>query len=151
MHDRSELLPITFEMNRANKLDINLMDESLKQVLSNHPAILLALLFGSIAKGNANPESDIDLAVAANHPLTVNEKMQLIAELAQITGRPVDLVDLTTAGEPLLGQIIAHGKKIVRDDALYAEMINRHLLNQADFMPYKRRILEERRRKWIGC
>jgi len=138
-------------MKKAAKSVSYALDEGVKQMLKKHPKIKLALLFGSLAKGEAGAESDIDLAVAGNRPLEINEKIQLIEELAQLTGRPVDLVDLTTVGEPLLGQIIKKGKKIISDNALYAEIIKKHLFNQQDFMPYKRRILDEARRKWIGC
>lgn len=64
--------------------------------------------------------------------------------------RPVDLVDLFTVGEPLLGQIIAGGRRILGDDERHALLLSRRLLNQADFMPYRNRILREWRQTWIG-
>ncbi len=67
-----------------------------------------------------------------------------MAALAECTGRPVDLIDLQTTGEPLLGQILKHGKRLLGEDALYAELIKRHVFAEADFMPYYRRILMER-------
>jgi hypothetical protein len=60
------------------------------------------------------------------------------------------LVDLFTVGEPLLGQIIAGGRRILGDDERYALLLSRHLFDQADFMPYRKRILQERRQAWIG-
>lgn len=122
----------------------------IEQVLKKHPHIRLALLFGSTAKGNARRDSDLDLAVDAGRPLTINEKMQLIADLSEATGRPIDLVDLYSVGEPLLGQIIVGGRRLLGSDARFAELLNKHLIEQADFMPYRRRILRERRLKWIG-
>lgn len=122
----------------------------IRQVLNRHPQILLAVLFGSLAKNTAGVESDLDLAVSADRPLEMNEKMQLIEELAYLTGRPVDLVDLSTVGEPLLGQIIVGGRRILGDDTRYALLLSKHLFNQADFMPYQRRILRDRRMAWIG-
>lgn len=103
-----------------------------------------------MAKGNARPNSDLDIAVEATSPLNANEKERLIEELAESIGRHVDLVGLYTAGEPILGQIITGGKKILGSDDLYARLINKHLIEQADFMPLCRRILEERKRAWIG-
>lgn len=58
-----------------------------------------------IAKGNVLPESDVDIALLANHSLDVSDRMTLIGQLAAITDRPVDLVDLSSVGEPLLGEI----------------------------------------------
>ena len=95
-------------------------------------------------------DSDLDLAVDAGRRLTVSEKMTLIGDLALEIGRPVDLVDLRSVGEPLLGQILRHGKRLLGSDAHYAALISRHLFDQADFVPYRNRILAERRRAWIG-
>lgn len=126
------------------------IDERIRQVLTKHPQILLAVLFGSMAGNTAGVDSDLDLAVSADRPLDVREKIQLIMDLAEAIGRPVDLVDLFTVGEPLLGQIIAGGRRILGDDERYALLLSRHLLDQADFMPYRNRILRERRQAWIG-
>jgi predicted nucleotidyltransferase len=125
-------------------------DERIRLVLKKHPQILLAVLFGSLARNAAGVDSDIDLAVSADRPLSAHEKMQLIMDLAETIGRPVDLVDLFTVGEPLLGQIIAGGRRILGDDERYALLLSRHLFDQADFMPYRKRILQERRQAWIG-
>lgn len=120
------------------------------QVLSRHPQIRLAVVFGSLASGTARPDSDLDLAVAAASPLTVDQRTALIGDLAERLGRPVDLVDLATVGEPLLGQIVVHGRRVLGSDEAYAALLRRHLFEQADFLPYRNRILAERRRAWIG-
>lgn len=125
-------------------------DDPIRWVLSRHPYIHLAVLFGSLARNSAHPDSDLDLAVDAGRPLVEHEKIQLIAELAQALGRPVDLIDVSSIGEPLLGQIVTTGKRILGDDTHYALMLSKHLFNQADFMPYQNRILKERRQAWIG-
>lgn len=122
----------------------------IKQVLDRHSIIRLAVLFGSLAKGEAGHDSDLDLAIDVDRPLEEQEKIQLIAELAEALGRPVDLVDIFSVGEPLLGQIVTRGKRILGDDTRYAVMLSKHLFNQADFMPYRSRILKERRQAWIG-
>lgn len=118
--------------------------------LEKHPHIHLAILFGSFAKGTARSDSDIDLAVRADRPLTVEEQINLTGDLAEATGRAVDLIDLFKAGEPLLGQILEGGLRLKGDESEYASLIVKHLFDEADFAPYQRRILEERRRSWIG-
>lgn len=76
--------------------------------------------------------------------------MVLMEELAELIGRPIDLIDLQTVGEPLQRQILKqHGKRIFGKDALYAEFIKWHVFEEADCMPYYRRILKERRNTWI--
>lgn len=125
-------------------------NSTIKQVLDRHPIVRMAVLFGSLVKGEAGYESDLDLAIDVGRPLEQHEKIQLIAELAQALGRPVDLVDLFSVGEPLLGQIVTKGKRIMGADTCYALTLSKHLFNQADFMPYRSRILKERRQAWIG-
>jgi uncharacterized protein len=122
----------------------------LNAVLSAFPQIELAVLFGSVARGCERPDSDVDIAVAARRALTTEEKIALVEALAERTGRPIDLVDLRTVAEPLLGQILRHGRRLQGSDTAYGELISRHLFEQADFMPYRARVLAERRAAWIG-
>lgn len=124
--------------------------ETIRQVLETHGGIRTAILFGSLAKGNATPQSDLDLALSMDTPLSTETRIALIEELAGATGRPVDLIDLQTVGEPLLGQILQHGIRLLGSHSAYAELIKRHLFADADFVPYQKRILAERRRAWIG-
>ncbi|MDP2176989.1 nucleotidyltransferase domain-containing protein [Methylicorpusculum sp.] len=126
------------------------IEASVQKVLTNFGGITLVILFGSVVTGRQRTDSDLDIAVAMQHPLSANEKMALIQALAEVTGRPVDLIDLTTAPEPLLGQIVLHGRRILGNDTLFGNLISRHLIEQADFMPYRNRILSERRKAWLG-
>lgn len=122
----------------------------LTATLSAFPQIELAILFGSAARGEARADSDLDIAVAAPAALTAEQKMTLVETLAERTGRPIDLIDLRTVGEPLLGQILRHGRRLLGSDDAYGRLISRHLFEQADFVPYQARILAERRGAWIG-
>ena len=126
------------------------MDDQLLDVLAGFPAVVLAVLFGSIAQGRQRSDSDLDIAVAAHRALTAAEKIALIEALAERTGRPVDLVDLKVVAEPLLGQIVRHGRRLLGSDSAYGQLISRHLFEQADFMPYRSRVLAERRAAWTG-
>lgn len=132
----------------ATSTDIDLL---LREVLQAYPDITLAILFGSLAHGTAGPDSDLDLAVYAGRPITQEEKMCLIEELALRTGRPVDLVDLKTAGLPIAGQIFSKGRRILGSTDLFATLLTRYQIDHADFMPIRNRVLEERRKKWIGA
>lgn len=112
--------------------------------------VRLAIVFGSLAKGTQKPSSDLDIAIALDKPMTAQQHIDTISALALVTGRPIDLIDLKTVGEPLLGQIMQHGKRILGSDVLHAQYMTRHVMDAADFMPYQARILEERRQAWIG-
>ena len=126
------------------------IDDSLRAVLTHCPEVGLAVLFGSVASGRARADSDLDLAVEAQQALSVSQVMKLTQALASATGRPIDLIDLKTVTEPLLGQILQHGRRLLGSDTLFGQLISRHLLAQADFMPYRNRVLAERRMAWIG-
>jgi predicted nucleotidyltransferase len=126
------------------------IEQAILSVLGGQPAVSLAIVFGSLASGTGRLESDLDLAVDAGRRLSADEKMALISKLAVQTGRTIDLVDINAVGEPLLGQILRYGKRILGSDTRYANLIRRHLFDQADFLPYRNRILAERRRTWIG-
>lgn len=125
-------------------------DEQLRQVLERVPEIRLAVVFGSTSAGRARADSDLDVAVLWSGPLSADRKARLIADIAEATGRPVDLVDLSHAGEPLLGEILRGGRRILeRDPDAWADLVCRHLWDATDFLPYRQRILDERRRAWL--
>jgi hypothetical protein len=60
------------------------------------------------------------------------------------------LVDLRTVGEPLLGQILKHGRVTEGEVTDLTALMQRHVYAMEDFMPYVERTLEERRRAWTG-
>ncbi len=133
-------------MSSLNPID----RQNILDALRLHPQIELAIVFGSLAGGTQRSESDLDIAVDAGRPLSAEDKARLISELAGRIGRAIDLVDLQTAGEPLLGQIVKHGSRIHGSNAAYAKLIIKNIFDTADFLPYRERILRERRQAWIG-
>ena len=136
---------------RLASMDTNSDIARIRRVLQHHAELELAILFGSLARQAARGNSDIDLAVSAGSPLSAKARIALIEELASATGRPVDLVDLTQAGEPLLGQIMTTGIRLIGGDEAHARFLTRHLIEQADFVPCRDRILAERRQAWIDA
>lgn len=118
------------------------------QALQAFPGLCQAIVFGSVATGSARHDSDIDIAVEGTHALSAQERTALIEAVAAATGRAVDLIDLKTAGEPLLGQILQHGHRLLGSNAQYAELVRRHVFDTEDFLPYVERMLRERRQAW---
>lgn len=129
----------------APGIDVQLVD-----VLARFPSVVLAVLFGSSALGRQRADSDLDIAVAAHQALSAAEKMALIEALAERTGRPVDLIDLKVVAEPLLAQIVRHGRRLLGSDSAYGRLISRHLFEAAGIMPYHSRVLAERGAAWTG-
>ena len=124
------------------------LTKQLTRLLSRYPQFKLAILFGSQAKDDATTESDIDLALLSDAPISSSLKLELIELIGVRFGRPVDIVDLYYAAEPILGQVFK-GKRLLGDDATYANLMTKHLINTADFVPLLQRILTERRNAWI--
>jgi len=121
-----------------------------QSTLERHSGLELAFVFGSVATGTARDDSDLDIAVQAAQPLSAVQKMAVIGDMAEGMGRPVDLIDLRTVGEPLLGQILSHGRRLLGSSDAHGRLLSRHLIDAADFLPYAQRIIDERRRAWIG-
>lgn len=137
-------------MQTTNQYNYSQEKVAIKKTLEGFEAITLALVFGSVATQKAGFDSDVDVAILTTVKLDDSLRLQVINALAKSTGRPVDLVDLRDVGEPLLGQIVQQGDMLIGNNTQKARLLSRHLLDNADFMPYKTRILAERRSQWIN-
>lgn len=125
--------------------------DDLKSIIAKIPAIKIAILFGSVCRDEAKRDSDLDIAVAGQQPLSPEQKMALIEEFALACGRPIDLIDLRAVGGLILHRILTTGSLVhCTDQLLYAEIMKKMLFDQSDFMPYRRRILAQRRSAWIA-
>ena len=122
----------------------------LADLLSTDENIDLAIVFGSIARGEPRADSDVDIAVLTRTPMDAERKQALAASIAVVTGRPVDLVDLRTAGVHLTSVVLHTGKRLVcREPRIWADLLAKNLVDAADFLPYRERIMTERRQTWI--
>jgi uncharacterized protein len=123
---------------------------SLRDALQDDAEVLLAYAFGSLAGGRASPDSDADVAVLAARPLDAEHRRALIRSVADVTGRPVDLLDLRDAGMPLLRIVLTEGRELFcRDRREKDRVIAKMLTDVEDFLPLRRRMLKERRERWI--
>ena len=139
-------IPTRYHVGTVKDADIQLICST----LARHSGLELAFVFGSVAQGRASADSDLDIAVQAAQPLGSQQKMALIGDLAEATGRPVDLIDLRKVGEPLLGQILSYGRRLLGSEEAHGRLLSRHLIDAADFLPLAQRIVDERRLAWIG-
>jgi uncharacterized protein len=78
---------------------------ALQSALERRQDVIVALLFGSLARGTGRPNSDIDLAVVAPGV----DWLSLGAELSAKLRREVDIAPLDTAGIPLLEEVLRDG------------------------------------------
>ncbi len=125
------------------------IEQQINQWLSKHTSIRFAILFGSFAKQTDTQESDIDLAIELNEPLTADTKLTLLQSFSELSNRRIDLIDLKTAGEPLLNQIIQHGKVLKGTKADMIQLSIKNVNMMQDFSPYLKRTLAERRARLL--
>jgi predicted nucleotidyltransferase len=119
--------------------------------MARYPSVVLVILFGSVAKDRARNDSDLDIAIATSTPLTAPTHIAIIENLVLAFGRPVDLIDLDRTHNPLLQQILTKGRRVLcHNRTRYAELLLRMVYEEADYSPYYRRILSDRRQAWIG-
>jgi uncharacterized protein len=125
------------------------MNTVLVDYFRTQETIEVALLFGSCATGVPTASSDFDVAVLCAQTLDSPFKLRLIEQLALITGRPIDLIDLRNVGQPLLGQILKGAQRLKGTDSQIAMLYSRNVFEAADFLPYVVRVMKERQESWI--
>ena len=95
----------------------------LKRVLEAHGDIIVAYLFGSAARGELRPSSDVDVAILVSKdatsttvPTLKSLQVGLQADLHEAAHRPVDLVILNQASPDLVHRILRDGVLLVERD-----------------------------------
>lgn len=82
-------------------------------VLQDDPRITAAVVFGSVARGSARPDSDLDLAVLYTDPAAresaTRDWLALTGRLALAAGRDLHLVDLEAVDAGLRRAILDGG------------------------------------------
>jgi len=92
------------------------MDDAILRELhsffTREESVVVAYLFGSVAKGAAGRLSDVDVAVLLSeaYDLTLDYRLYLMGELAEIIGREADVVILNEAPPLLRYEVIKFGK-----------------------------------------
>lgn len=96
---------------KAFKMDDAILKE-LHVFFSREEPVVVAYLFGSVAKGAAGRLSDVDVAVllSEGYDLTLDYRLYLMGELAEIVGRETDVVILNEVSPLLRYEVIKCGK-----------------------------------------
>jgi predicted nucleotidyltransferase len=102
---------------------VDAIGRAIKDALAAVPSIEVAYLFGSRARGDARPDSDLDLAIALPREMDDAERGRvklhvidvLTASLGQL-GERADIVDLDRAGSSVAFAAIAQGQCVYARD-----------------------------------
>jgi predicted nucleotidyltransferase len=73
-------------------------------------------VFGSVAAGRSRPDSDVDLAFLTKSPVEPVALFQARCRLADLLGRPVDIVSLRDASPIIAMQVLRKGRVVVDRD-----------------------------------
>ncbi|MFP4582297.1 MAG: type VII toxin-antitoxin system MntA family adenylyltransferase antitoxin [Desulfococcaceae bacterium] len=109
--------------------------ERLKATLEAEPVVLFALIFGSFARGEERPDSDLDVAVYFSSPPEGLEVLEWLNRLSNAAEREVDLVVLNRASPLLRHQVMRHRiRLLVRDEAAYVRFRERTMRDYDEYL-----------------
>jgi uncharacterized protein len=93
------------------------------EVLRTRPRVRLAVLFGSVARGDADAASDVDILVRLDGGWREQAETALVLERA--LARPVQLVALDQAPPLLLADVLREGRVLADRDGDWARLRRR--------------------------
>ncbi|MDO3379714.1 type VII toxin-antitoxin system MntA family adenylyltransferase antitoxin [Geoalkalibacter halelectricus] len=137
-------------MTNSEQMQTDQIVDIISRTLKEFPEVRFSTLFGSAVQGRMSARSDIDIAVAGERRFSAEFKVRLAQALAAGLKREVDLVDLQSVSGLILEQALC--KAVIAKNAdpeLYARLLKRLWYDQADMVPYVRKILEERTAQWL--
>src|SRR4030042_2785092 len=124
--------------------------EKLRDLIERY-YLKLILLFGSHAKGEIHPESDMDIAVYGKGILSEKEKINLTCELSNIFHTyKIDLVDIKTAPPLLKREVFKDYVVLYQEDPMLLhqlELVSLYELTESELLCQLR---HERLQEFIG-
>ena len=134
------------------------MASKIQPVLTGHGSIVAAYLFGSVATGSSRPESDLDIALLLEEPVSRLDRKSLLQNLypplCRALRADVHLLFLNDASYLARTQVFSKGKLLYsRDQEQLALFRMKSLSLFADFattMEMTRKGLQEKLRRSHG-
>lgn len=124
---------------RAN---VEPLRRQLADIWGRFPEVELALVFGSVARGQATLNSDLDIAVVGKNV----DVLELSRVVGSLVAREVQVSVLDDPSIVLLNEVVSEGLPLFEtEDGVYARWVSRTLLQLEDDLPWYRR----QRNAWL--
>lgn len=119
---------------------VNPIDAALVALLHDAlPGLRAVYRYGSSGSEYERADSDVDIAVMAEHPLDFSVLLRMGAELVRLTGREVDLNDMRSLPVTLRVQIVTGGVRLFAADPAAAEEYDSRVLSDYAYLNEARR------------
>ena len=110
--------------------------------------VRLALLFGSIAGGQFNEHSDVDIAIDGSFSL--EDLLTMQRDLSILCKREIDIIDLKKAEGIILHRIMTKGLRIKNDAGLFVHYLKKALYYREDFYPLQKIVQDNTIRRFVN-
>lgn len=120
-------------------MDFNRSLSNIIETIKAHPDVVAIYLFGSYAKGDQHPMSDVDIAVILDKFTPESE-----ADIGSLISQEIDVVLFHRLPLQIKFEVFKHGKELfVRDEERLAEIKFQVMREYLDTSPMYRRITSE--------
>jgi predicted nucleotidyltransferase len=134
-------------------------DEALAAVFAHYPELAAAWVFGSVARGEARPDSDLDVGLLfRKRGDTALDHYRMLGDLASrleqvVEGRSIDLVVLEPQGPIFCHRVLSEGRLVYDGDRdRRVDFVSDTISHYLDFQPTWERMAHGRiraMRAWL--
>lgn len=121
-----------------------MLDDAARTIAAALPDVWAIYVYGSMARGDDAPTSDVDLAILLPPGTRIPDKLGLMARIATVAGRDVDIVDLRQANLDLVHALLKEGRQLlVRNETETLAWEAERMTDYAFFNPRRADIVEQ--------
>jgi predicted nucleotidyltransferase len=128
-----------------------IFDTARDTVLATLPEAWAVYVYGSFARGEDWPDSDLDIAVLLPPEQRIPDLLKLIGDISKHIHRDADVVDLRRVGDVLRREVLESGRTLFESDPEKVLTWEASAMSQyAHYREEVRGILDDFRRTGIG-